>query len=66
MLRVQRFLFYDRSCRRPFSNSHQARIMCFPVKCDKCSKTTWGGCGGHIESVKASVKPENWCTCPRK
>ena len=40
--------------------------MCFPVKCDKCGKTTWAGCGAHIASVKASVKPENWCTCPRK
>jgi hypothetical protein len=39
--------------------------MCFAVKCDKCSKTTWSGCGAHIETVKASVPADQWCTCPR-
>eukprot|EP00672_Neobodo_designis_P026664 CAMPEP_0174851652 /NCGR_PEP_ID=MMETSP1114-20130205/23305_1 /TAXON_ID=312471 /ORGANISM="Neobodo designis, Strain CCAP 1951/1" /LENGTH=40 /DNA_ID= /DNA_START= /DNA_END= /DNA_ORIENTATION= len=39
--------------------------MCFPVKCEKCGKTTWAGCGMHIASVKAQVKPEDWCNCPR-
>ncbi|KAI0306205.1 hypothetical protein B0F90DRAFT_1697053, partial [Multifurca ochricompacta] len=24
---------------------------CYAVKCDKCGKTTWKGCGAHIESV---------------
>ncbi|KAJ6561728.1 hypothetical protein B0H19DRAFT_991716 [Mycena capillaripes] len=24
---------------------------CFAVKCDKCSKTTWKGCGQHVDSV---------------
>jgi len=38
--------------------------MCRAVKCGNCGKTTWAGCGAHIESVKAGVKPENWCTCP--
>ncbi|KAF9812476.1 hypothetical protein IEO21_06194 [Rhodonia placenta] len=24
---------------------------CFKVKCDKCGKTTWKGCGAHVEQV---------------
>ncbi|KAH9047057.1 hypothetical protein EDB84DRAFT_1463451, partial [Lactarius hengduanensis] len=24
---------------------------CYAVKCDKCGKTTWKGCGAHVESV---------------
>ncbi|EEH64190.1 hypothetical protein HMPREF0044_0479 [Gleimia coleocanis DSM 15436] len=39
--------------------------MCYPVTCPKCNKTTWQGCGEHIDSVKAVVAPEDWCTCPR-
>ncbi|KAF9648712.1 hypothetical protein BDM02DRAFT_2086475 [Thelephora ganbajun] len=38
---------------------------CYQVKCDKCGKTTWKGCGWHVESVMASVKDEDKCTCPR-
>lgn len=40
--------------------------MCYPVKCTKCGKTTWAGCGAHIASVKAVVPPAEWCTCDRK
>lgn len=40
--------------------------MCRPVPCKKCGKTTWAGCGQHIESVKANVPEGQWCTCPRK
>ncbi|WP_169729830.1 hypothetical protein [Corynebacterium vitaeruminis] len=39
--------------------------MCRPVKCSNCGKTTWAGCGQHIDQVKASVKPGDWCTCER-
>ncbi|KAJ7683651.1 hypothetical protein B0H17DRAFT_1073694 [Mycena rosella] len=24
---------------------------CYAVKCDKCSKTTWKGCGQHVDAV---------------
>ncbi|CUG87277.1 Hypothetical protein, putative, partial [Bodo saltans] len=44
---------------------HTATSMCFAVKCDKCGKTTWSGCGQHVETVKASVPADQWCTCPR-
>lgn len=35
--------------------------MCRPVTCKLCSKTTWAGCGQHIDTVKASVPPGQWC-----
>ncbi|WP_281259742.1 hypothetical protein [Mycolicibacterium palauense] len=37
--------------------------MCYPVKCPRCGKTTWDGCGQHVAEVKASVPPAQWCTC---
>ena len=37
--------------------------MCFAVKCNNCNKTTWAGCGMHVDSVKKSVPPEEWCEC---
>ncbi|KIJ60402.1 hypothetical protein HYDPIDRAFT_98907 [Hydnomerulius pinastri MD-312] len=38
---------------------------CFAVKCDKCGKTTWRGCGAHVDSVMRDVKEEDKCVCPR-
>lgn len=35
--------------------------MCYPVNCRVCSKTTWGGCGHHVASIKASVPAAQWC-----
>ena len=35
--------------------------MCRPVACTTCGKTTWDGCGNHIDEVKASVPAEQWC-----
>ena len=37
--------------------------MCMPVQCTSCGKTTWSGCGEHIDDVRAQVRPEDWCTC---
>ena len=39
--------------------------MCRPVRCSTCGKTTWAGCGQHIDQVKAQVPRGQWCTCPR-
>lgn len=36
--------------------------MCYPVTCKVCSKTTWAGCGAHIDQVKASVPADQWCS----
>ena len=35
--------------------------MCHPKKCRTCGKTTWSGCGQHIDQVKARVPAEQWC-----
>lgn len=40
--------------------------MCRPVKCRNCGKTTWAGCGEHVDQVKASVPADQWCTCTRE
>lgn len=40
--------------------------MCRRVDCGTCHKPTWAGCGQHIESALAGVKPEDRCHCPRK
>ena len=39
--------------------------MCRPVQCKNCGKTTWAGCGQHVDQVKANVPAGRWCTCPR-
>lgn len=35
--------------------------MCRPVNCKVCGKTTWAGCGQHIDSVKRTVPAGQWC-----
>jgi hypothetical protein len=35
--------------------------MCRPVRCKTCGKTTWAGCGQHIDQVKATVPAAQWC-----
>lgn len=35
--------------------------MCRAVKCRVCGKTTWAGCGEHIQNVKRSVPAGQWC-----
>lgn len=39
--------------------------MCRSVRCNTCGKTTWAGCGQHVDQVKAGVPAGQWCTCPR-
>jgi len=36
--------------------------MCRAVTCKKCGKTTWAGCGQHVDQVKAGVAKADWCT----
>lgn len=40
--------------------------MCMPARCQNegCGKTSWWGCGKHIESVMAKVPEEEQCKCP--
>ncbi|WP_196814512.1 hypothetical protein [Nocardia sp. BMG111209] len=35
--------------------------MCQPVPCTTCGKTTWAGCGQHVDQVRAAVPAEQWC-----
>ncbi|HLS01506.1 MAG TPA: hypothetical protein VK054_05920 [Beutenbergiaceae bacterium] len=35
--------------------------MCRPVTCRVCNKTTWAGCGQHIQQVRRSVPAAQWC-----
>ncbi|MFE4459780.1 hypothetical protein ACFYUD_30090 [Nocardia tengchongensis] len=35
--------------------------MCQPTPCQTCGKTTWAGCGDHIDQVKAVVPADQWC-----
>lgn len=35
--------------------------MCRPVKCRQCGKTTWAGCGQHVDQVRRGVAPGDWC-----
>ena len=39
--------------------------MCYTVKCKKCGKTTWAGCGMHKNSVMEKVPESERCQCPR-
>lgn len=35
--------------------------MCRPVVCNKCSKTTWSGCGMHVAQVMSGVPKDQQC-----
>ena len=35
--------------------------MCRSVTCKQCGKTTWAGCGQHVDAVKAGVPEGRWC-----
>ena len=35
--------------------------MCRAVKCRKCGKTTWAGCGMHVDQVMSGVPKPDHC-----
>lgn len=35
--------------------------MCRAVTCRTCGKTTWAGCGKHVDQVMAEVPPAERC-----
>ena len=35
--------------------------MCRPVSCKVCGKTTWAGCGQHVDQVMAGVPRSGRC-----
>jgi hypothetical protein len=40
--------------------------MCRAVICEKCKKTTWAGCGAHVDQVMQGVPKDKRCVCPRE
>ena len=38
-------------------------VMCSPVRCEKCNKVTWSGCGQHIEEALAPFSEAERCKC---
>lgn len=39
--------------------------MCRAATCKKCGKTTWAGCGQHVDQVMRGVPAAQRCSCPR-
>jgi hypothetical protein len=39
--------------------------MCTRIRCGRCGKPTWVGCGRHVEQALSGVPPEERCACPR-
>lgn len=37
--------------------------MCRAVRCRKCNKTTWAGCGAHVQQVMGPVPLDQRCRC---
>jgi len=35
--------------------------MCRAVTCTSCQKTTWAGCGQHVDDVMRNVKKADRC-----
>lgn len=35
--------------------------MCYPATCRQCGKTTWAGCGAHVDDVRRTVPAAQWC-----
>ena len=35
--------------------------MCRPAKCRTCGKTTWAGCGQHVDQVMRGVPNSDRC-----
>lgn len=39
--------------------------MCNQAVCTHCGKTTWSGCGMHVDRVLALVPEDQRCVCAR-
>jgi hypothetical protein len=37
--------------------------MCYPVRCPRCGKTGWAGCGQHIDTFMMNVPTAQRCAC---
>ncbi len=39
--------------------------MCTTTTCRSCGKTTWSGCGRHVDAVMGPVAQKDRCICER-
>lgn len=39
--------------------------MCRAVTCSTCGKTTWAGCGQHVDQVMKNVPASQQCSCSK-
>lgn len=37
--------------------------MCTRVRCSKCGRPSWVGCGAHVEQVLGDVPKDQRCQC---
>jgi len=37
--------------------------MCSAIRCERCGKATWSGCGEHIEEALSLFSEEQRCHC---
>jgi hypothetical protein len=42
-------------------NIERGATMCRAVTCRTCSKTTWAGCGQHVDQVMRGVPKDQRC-----
>lgn len=40
--------------------------MCREARCRSCGKTTWAGCGNHVDAVMSRVPKQERCSCERR
>ena len=38
--------------------------MCREVKCERCGKRTWAGCGKHKDAILEKIPENERCICP--
>ncbi len=39
--------------------------MCYPIICQYCKKTTWSGCGNHVNQVMSQIPIQQQCQCKK-
>ena len=47
--------------RTPHTLTRRTSTMCRAVNCRKCGKTTWAGCGQHVDAVMRGVPSSDRC-----
>jgi hypothetical protein len=39
--------------------------MCQRIRCERCGRPGYTGCGAHVSQVLADVPPDKRCQCPK-